>query len=779
MKIAHKIQSLGVIGAGTMAGALIFLPDFGVRSDLVDREQGRMARQVDHTGGRLMTTIDNFVDETRFLASSPEVKAVAQVLQEETARDDRTFVETPAYQNVTLLFGRYLQTKPDLLQIRLASMSGFVRIWSERDADGQVNAINPKNLIAPKKLPIFDQAIKGSHTYLSRAGLREVNGTPAIPAQPVIYAALPIREKGLPLGLLIVTLDFGQSLQKIARMTPGTSGIYITNDRGDFLYHPDPSHAFAVQKDLQFRAQNEFPGLLDSYEKSLIKPPERETVQLNQDTALVTMGRFPVASADRYFAVITRTPKYEIFGSLRERQIRGLIIAVVTSLIILLAGFMATRSVVIPLRKVIHAARRYPWDDSMGLELKGDSEISELADAIRNMSKKFDDQIRSTSRSELASQLEAETNKAIVEMTIDGLVTVDNYGKVLSFNQTAAGIFGRKPSKVIGCRFSTLLPEARRVEFEESIRKKIDTGRTDIQCAGGEEFTIVRPDGSTLPIEMGVSKVKTWQGNILVYTVRDMTLQLESQDQMAKAQIKAEQASRAKSTFLKNLSHELRTPLNDIIGHSELLQDDLQKQKQEKFLDELRPILGASLSLLNLTNQLVDLSRIESGELNKDTQPFNFRAFLVEARKSASSHLRNQNNKLKIKLKNDINRMIQTDREKLRQCMMHLLLTTNANSKNTDIVLSAGIDQRDNVRSVVFAVTDPGFPLSTSSIKNAFDQFYKESEDTTYQGRLGLTIARDLAKHLGGTIIVRRAESRGVHFVVRIPDQSTESEAAA
>ncbi|MEZ5571712.1 MAG: HAMP domain-containing sensor histidine kinase [Halioglobus sp.] len=250
-----------------------------------------------------------------------------------------------------------------------------------------------------------------------------------------------------------------------------------------------------------------------------------------------------------------------------------------------------------------------------------------------------------------------------------------------------------------------------------------------------------------------------------------------------KARDAADEASAAKSIFLANVSHELRTPLNAIIGYSEMLHDELGDKKdidRPQFRQDLGTIINSGRQLLTLIDDILDLSKIETGKMSLHCEDFNPTEIVKQTCEVLAPLLRQNNNVLQLG-KLDGLPQFHNDAAKFRQIFTNLL--SNAN-KFTDagIITVSAHELAEQPGWVEFAIRDTGIGMTDDQLSRVFDAFVQADSSTsaTYGGTgLGLAICRDFCALMGGSIRVQSAAGVGSTFTVVLPSDPELARAAA
>jgi adenylate cyclase len=237
------------------------------------------------------------------------------------------------------------------------------------------------------------------------------------------------------------------------------------------------------------------------------------------------------------------------------------------------------------------------------------------------------------------------------------------------------------------------------------------------------------------------------------------------------ARDEAMEASRTKSSFLTNVSHELRTPLNAIIGLTELLCDNAARFGTEKALEPLRRVLRAGRHLLNLINDILDLSKIEAGRMDLTLERVRIGPVVEEVLGTARPLAEQNNNALELDCPDGIG-AIHADNMRLRQILLNLLSNACKFTKGGVVRLRIRRAEASGQHWVDFAVSDTGIGMTEEQLGRLFQEFSQADASTTRQfggSGLGLVISRRLCRLMGGDITAISAPGEGSTFTVRLP----------
>jgi PAS domain S-box-containing protein len=377
--------------------------------------------------------------------------------------------------------------------------------------------------------------------------------------------------------------------------------------------------------------------------------------------------------------------------------------------------------------------------------------------------------------------------RELLEAAPDAIIEIDRLGRIVLLNRVTEKLFGYSREQLLGRPVELLIPEDLRsthVHHREYYWSKPQT-RT---MGSGLSLQGQRQDGSRFPVEISLSPVESDDGFRVTAIIRDIserkqaeerilaiqqnyTMELAAKNQeLAERNQEVERANRLKSEFLAGMSHELRTPLHTIIGFSELLAEELEgplNEKQQRFLSHIHK---DSLHLLELINDVLDLSKIEAGKVELRPEVFDLRQPLDEVLSSISPQAAAKS--IVIETQVAVDRALLADRVRVRQILFNLL--SNA-VKFTPAGGQIRVEAHPREEFVEVSVTDTGIGISPAEQAAVFDKFYQVGHTTkgVREGTgLGLAITQSLVQEHGGTIWLESEVGKGSRFTFTIPFES-------
>ena len=246
---------------------------------------------------------------------------------------------------------------------------------------------------------------------------------------------------------------------------------------------------------------------------------------------------------------------------------------------------------------------------------------------------------------------------------------------------------------------------------------------------------------------------------------------------LLKARDAAVEANYAKSMFLANMSHELRTPMNAIIGYSEMLMEEFDSMAVDEVVGDLSKIHGAGRHLLALINDVLDISKIESGKMTVFIEDFDVATVVRDVENTVQPLLRQNANTLSVVVAENCGSM-KSDLTKVRQTLINLLSNAAKFCENGSIHVVVSRHSEDKGEVVCFQVSDTGIGMSAAQVAKLFQPFSQADSSTTrrFGGTgLGLAISRRFCRMLGGNISVESELGKGSTFTVTLPAVSRES----
>jgi PAS domain S-box-containing protein len=348
---------------------------------------------------------------------------------------------------------------------------------------------------------------------------------------------------------------------------------------------------------------------------------------------------------------------------------------------------------------------------------------------------------------------------AIVEASDDAIMEVSLDGVIMTWNSGAEAMFGYSAEEVIGWPISTLMPQDRSAEMKNILEK----------VGGGErlkyfETIRVKKDGTPIPVSLTVSPIKDDTGRIVstARTTRDISIRKRFERSL-------QDTNRLKSEFLANMSHELRTPLNAVIGFSELLVDEKLGQLNPEQKEYVGDILTSGRHLLQLINDVLDLSKIEAGKMELYPENFPIEKAIEEVCAIARATARKKRIEIHTEVAAGLG-SVTLDQQKFKQVLYNLVsngIKFTGDGGRVDIAAS-----RCDPDHFKLSVKDSGIGIKTQDLKRLFFEFeqLESGASRRYEGTgLGLALMQKIVERQHGVVDVQSEFGKGSTFSVVLP----------
>jgi len=355
--------------------------------------------------------------------------------------------------------------------------------------------------------------------------------------------------------------------------------------------------------------------------------------------------------------------------------------------------------------------------------------------------------------------------KAILDTSVAALVIVDAEGDISFANERAGEILGGAPETLHGMDYDApgllATPEGDALPPEEWPFQRV---LTEDEPISDERYVFERSDGSTRYLSVNAAPLHNSNGEIrqVVFSIGDITEQVRYEQELKTAKEEAERANELKAAFFANVTHDLRTPLSSIIGSAELL----AQKAPEDLQASIDRIDRSGRRLLGTINSVLDLSKLETGAVEPDSEPID----LVDEVLGTAEIFHPQAKEQDITLDTEVT--TETLPVELDPTMLHRItdnLVTNA-LKFTDPGGTVTLRTRVLDEAAVLEVEDTGVGIDADFLPHLFESFAREDDTSGKEGSgLGLSITKRLTELMGGTIDVESKKGVGTTFTVRFP----------
>jgi protein-histidine pros-kinase len=377
----------------------------------------------------------------------------------------------------------------------------------------------------------------------------------------------------------------------------------------------------------------------------------------------------------------------------------------------------------------------------------------------------------------LHAQAEHELMRLVVEAAPNALILADREGRIAMVNAQTEKLFGYPRAELLAQPLEILVPERFRAAHP-GLRTDY-VAHPDARAMGaGRDLFGRRKDGSEVPIEIGLNPLVTGEGTLVLASIIDITERKREEDllrrtnaEMQAATEKAQAADRLKSVFLAVMSHELRTPLNSIIGFTGILLQGLAGSLNPEQTKQLGMVQSSARHLLTLINDILDISKIEAGEIKVVHEPFDLRASIGKIAGIVQPLAEQKGLMLNTEVAPEID-MLTSDRRRVEQVLLNLLNNAVKFTDHGGVTLRADVVAPPSGPAVSVRVIDTGSGIKPENMDKLFKPFQQVNSGLarSHEGTgLGLAICKRLIILLGGEIGVRSEWGEGSTFEFMLP----------
>ena len=673
-----------------------------------------------------------------YLAADPELITASGTLS-----------YSPNLDKLAASFMRFSSAHPTYFKIRWIDDLG-AEVMVVRNMEGQISLVGKNDLEDKRDRYYFQESmgLKPGEVYVSPLDLDIEHGKIIEPYLPVIRISTPVMDaKQRRHGILIVTLNAKDLLSRVSSdLTPSRLETMLLNKEGYWLKSEHHEHEWGFMFNQPKTLGAEHPAAWAKISASDRGNFEDDDGLWTFDTVYplktglnkIAENAFPLHTKNNvgeyYWKVVSHVPRNQILN-LHSRILKSTAIESIAALLLLLLG-------------------SWYFAKMRASQLKAKRDL----DAVE----------REHATQKATRDVEAR-RYAILNTVADGVITFDAEGAVEEFAANAEHVFGYRSDEITGKNIGMLIPQVG-YELKAGQLLPLHSNRDAFSGDSVQYIEGRRKNGSSFPVELAVSEMEL--GNRRFYTcmVRDISKRVRSRQELIAAKQEADAANKAKGEFLANMSHEIRTPMNSIIGFSHLcLQTELTGIQR----DYLEKVYYSSSLLMDIINDTLDYSKIESGKLEIEKTAFNLDDVLENVAFNIS--LRAEEKHLLFLIDNGIAIPQSLVGDSLRLGQVLSNLASNA-VKFTDaglVEIKVEAERRAaNQVMLRFLVKDTGIGMSDEQIGRLFQSFSQADLSTTrkYGGTgLGLAISKRLVELMGGRIEVESQLGKGSLFSVELP----------
>lgn len=378
------------------------------------------------------------------------------------------------------------------------------------------------------------------------------------------------------------------------------------------------------------------------------------------------------------------------------------------------------------------------------------------------------------------SQAVPDRVRTALDTMAEGLLVLDTQKNIVLANESFAGIIGAAPEKLLGQKVENFKwlkssgeeEEAEWIDLQEGDATPWDNAFATSNVQIGDVLKLDRGDGDLRSFMINCSPVFGANDKVagVLASFDDITLMEQKEVELRQSKLMAEEANKAKSEFLANMSHEIRTPMNAILGFTEVLKRGYDKD-QKASAKYLNTISSSGKHLLELINDILDLSKVEAGNIEVEVMEVAAHKIVTDVLEIMRVRADEKGLQLEFEVEGNIPERINTDPGRLRQILTNLLGNAIKFTDQGTVKVRVSCERTKSQSFMCFDVTDTGIGMTEEQATNVFNPFVQADSSITrrFGGTgLGLTISKKFAEALGGDITVSSVPGRGSTFSVTL-----------
>nr|WP_158500643.1 PAS domain-containing hybrid sensor histidine kinase/response regulator [Shimia marina] len=358
--------------------------------------------------------------------------------------------------------------------------------------------------------------------------------------------------------------------------------------------------------------------------------------------------------------------------------------------------------------------------------------------------------------------------ESAIASSLDAVLVVDVNGHIIEFNGAAETVFGYRREEALGADMVELvIPHNMRKAHRAGMRRFLRTGNAKVLGAGRIRLEGLRKSGEVFPVELSIAISEASGEKVFVSYLRDITSELQAEEELQNALLKAQEGEKAKSDLLMVMSHEMRTPLNGILGSLEMIDQAGLSNKQRHHLNS---IAVSGELLLSHVNDVLDLSRASAQNGDTHDSIFDLGALVNNICDSLRAHAKARGNDLIVEVLTPDLGYVSGNQAALQRCLINLVGNAIKFTEDGAVIVEA--ERLASEEMVEIRVADTGVGIAQEDLDRIFEEFV--TVDTAYDREnagtgLGLAITKGLVQEMGGDIFADSELEEGSLFTIRVP----------
>ncbi|RVU36591.1 PAS domain S-box protein [Hwanghaeella grinnelliae] len=656
------------------------------------------------------------------------------------------------------IFKAIMRRRPEYVQMRYIEVADkgmeLVRVDNR---DGVILSIPGKDLQQKQNAPYVVSGILLSPygVHFSNIDQNVEHGVPD-PNLYVLRVVTQVRDpQGALFGLMVISTDFEAEIDSVLRAVDSPYAIYVVDDSGNYIErYPDGTITRIVAPyDSEYALPARFSGS-DTNTGEFNHPSLGQVLYSRADVG------FDVSSPHRRISIFIAAPKAEGLAGAQEIQKVALGLSLVLVLVTAGGAFAVARRMTMPMKVAVERIEDYATGvTSLDLPTHRKDEIGDLSRAFTSLVDSLEE-ARSEERAILA-RLEA-----IADNTVEGLITTDELGTILSFNRGAETMFGYTQSEAVGKPVDILMSTEYAERHDESLARYKLTGESEV-LGKALEREGMRKDGTEFPIELTISEVRVNGMRIFSGIARDISERKLVEQQLIATSEALQKSNNDLEEFAYIASHDLKEPIRAISNHAQFLGEDHGDALGDdgmKRLDRIRDLCAKSERLVS---DLLYFSRIGRGD--DDAQSIDPSKTIDAIKSALVDYLAER--KATIDVVTDLP-LLAGDPSRIKSVFQNLIVNGVKYNDRDEKRIEIGYEEPVGDEPGKFYVKDNGIGIPDEFQERVFTIFKRLHNDRAYGpgSGAGLSFVRKIVERHGGKITVESREGEGSKFIFSLTE---------
>ncbi|WP_417492255.1 ATP-binding protein [Maricaulis sp.] len=693
-------------------------------------------------------TFRNLGNDATIIAQMPPISGFIRSREHGGVDPDDGSLTAQWEQRLATIFTSVMRTHPSYSQIRYIGIAdnGRELVRVNRVAGG-FETVAAEELQQKAGESYFQQgaALPPGAVFFSPVTYNREHGQIDSAMIPTVRGIVPVfGPDGELFGMIVINANYETMLAETFRTIELSTDTFIVTQAGDYMEYT--AEGTISHLELASNYTRPPPAFLSRLQFSGGEAALVEADSVKYFTELPIDDRFDHAS----LGIVVSVPRDELMAPVLQTQRQSLVLGAVLILLSSIVTALIANQLTKPLRQMTQEiSRARSHLRPIHLPVRDNDEIGELARAFQLMTEGLQENEFKT--------------RSIINSVVDGLIVVDEFGNIDSYNPACERIFGYEPDEMTGRSVAMLLPP--QADPASDLPADLSApGAIRSLIGAGREVTGQRKDGSTFPMDLSVSEILLNNRPLYCGIVRDIT--------------ERKQVNIMKDEFISTVNHELRTPLTSIHGALGLLKIKTEGRLDDKSAQLLELAHNSCQRLTTLVNDILDLEKIAAGKIEYHKEAVEICGLVgtIVAQNDSMAEARG------VTLRRCCGigaTLVRLDQNRFNQALVNLLSNAIRYSpQGGEVTVSAMMSQSDRVRISV-ADHGPGIPEAFRS--KVFDCFAQADSSLTRQegsSGLGLNITQTLIEAFGGAVSFETEEGQGTVFHLDLPVCSRQEEAA-